>query len=173
MKLKCIINGHPLDVETKPTEMVLAVRLRALLAAQATGRPPADFDIRGAAGNYIFPTFTVEELGLKDGDTLWISPAIGCGGSNKINHRRTRQRFRVEHDKINHTHWWQRVIGEYRRYIRQVLRVALLRSIPPADDGDSDAHFVTLRLRQRCYNSLHNRWGRLQREKYLLQLKGA
>jgi len=177
MNLKCIINGETTEVEAQPTDMVWVVRLRALHTSGNLGRPPTDFDIRDAAGNRIFPTWIVGDLGLIEGSILWLSPHIGCGGSNKFNHRRIGQRFRVEHDPCNHTHWWEAQCKRRARLsVRRSIRHTLKRATPPVDDSDADARFVTLKLRNRVFNPESNRFCRLGREswfRFLKDLDGA
>jgi len=96
MKLICIVYGQEYEVEAGPEQTLTEIRQRALDSASVTGRVPSQFELRNEKGEPLDPTCLLSASGLKEGEVLWVSLAVACGGSNKINHRRKHQRIKTD-----------------------------------------------------------------------------
>lgn len=76
-----IINGENVDERCGKAECLSAPRARALESSQNLGRSPEEWEVRDEQGVRLVPSETVESQGLTDGTRLFLSLAIGCGGS--------------------------------------------------------------------------------------------
>jgi hypothetical protein len=96
MKLTCIVYGEEYSIETEEGQSLIRLRETVLTESLVTGRPYSHFELRNDKGVWLNPLLTTSEAGLRDGDILWVTPAIAAGGSNKINHRRKHQRIKTD-----------------------------------------------------------------------------
>jgi hypothetical protein len=98
VKFTFIINGEETQVECLDTVMMWVPRLKALTQSGNTGRPPADFDIRMEDGFLIDPLWPVSAL--EDGQKFFLSPFIGCGGS-EVNHQTDGKKYKSYHSSTS------------------------------------------------------------------------
>lgn len=78
--LVIVVSGVPLSEEVKQTEKLHHVVKTVLDRSGDSGRKPNEFELRTESGALLELELTVEEAGLVDGQTLFLSPHAGAGG---------------------------------------------------------------------------------------------
>ena len=74
-----LISPKSYPVEANVHEPLKVARDKALRAADQTGRPPDEWEVR-YQGNVLSSTAKIEELGLADGAELELTLGFGAGG---------------------------------------------------------------------------------------------
>ena len=79
-----IINGEDVTVQARQEQKLEELRLQALAQSHNTGRSPDAWAVRSDGGVLLSTDATVEELGILDGARLFLTLAIGAGGSEAV-----------------------------------------------------------------------------------------
>ena len=75
-----IVNGVDVQVGVNLNEPIKTGRNRALALSNNTGRPPEEWEIHDDAGQSLDPSKKVSQIGLKEGDRLFLNLKVGAGG---------------------------------------------------------------------------------------------
>ena len=76
-----IVNGVDVPVEVNLNAPIQVGRNKALEESNNTGRPVDEWEIHNDAGQPLDPKAKVGELGLKEGDRLFLNLKVGAGGA--------------------------------------------------------------------------------------------
>ena len=76
-----IVSGQPTSVKVNLHQQVDHLIREALNQTGNKGQPPSDWDLRTASGSTIGQNLTIEQAGIIDGTTLYLSPHAGAGGA--------------------------------------------------------------------------------------------
>lgn len=76
-----IINGQEQLTPAKGTEVLSAVRNRALKLSGNTGRTQEDFQVRDIHGVLLETNRKMDDFGFSSGTRLFVSLAVGAGGT--------------------------------------------------------------------------------------------
>ena len=75
-----IVNGVDVPVDVNLNAPIKTGRNKALELSNNTGRPPEEWEIHDDAGQPLDPNKKAGQLGLKDGDRLFLNLKVGAGG---------------------------------------------------------------------------------------------
>lgn len=76
-----IVSGQPTSVKVNLHQKVDHLVREALNQTGNKGQPPSEWDLRTASGSTIDQNLTIEQAGITDGATLYLSPHAGAGGA--------------------------------------------------------------------------------------------
>jgi hypothetical protein len=77
-----IINGENFPVEADIHALLVVAVERALVLSGNTGRrDPREWEVRDSGGVLLEVDRSIKDLGLKDGDRLFLSLQVGAGGT--------------------------------------------------------------------------------------------
>ena len=74
------MNGVDVPVDVNLNAPIQTGRNKALELSNNTGRPTEEWPIHNDAGEPLDPSKKVSQLGLKDGDRLFLNLKVGAGG---------------------------------------------------------------------------------------------
>ncbi len=75
-----VVSGQPTSVKVNLHQKVEQLVHEALNKSGNEGQPPFQWELRKADGALIDQSTRVEEAGISDGATLYLSPMAGAGG---------------------------------------------------------------------------------------------
>jgi hypothetical protein len=78
--INVVVGGGAVTIEAHPAEHLAAVRDKALKKAEIVGQPPENYEIKTIGGVVLDPQSTVQSVGLKAGDEIFLSLKIGVLG---------------------------------------------------------------------------------------------
>lgn len=78
--LNVIVSGTPTEVRVNTNAPLHVAAKRALQQTGNEGRPLEDWDVKDEAGNLLDPDKKIEEYGLAEGATIFLSLKAGVGG---------------------------------------------------------------------------------------------
>jgi hypothetical protein len=84
IQLVFIINGANFALETNINAPLKEAVARALAESGNTGRPPSEWQVRDAAGVLLEIERKIKDFGFTNGTRLFLSLAVGAGGSAYI-----------------------------------------------------------------------------------------
>lgn len=79
--LTFIINGVDVPIEANSNQPLTVARDKALKASNNTGRPVDEWEVHNENGEALDPHKKVKDLGLADGDRLFLTLKVGAGGA--------------------------------------------------------------------------------------------
>jgi hypothetical protein len=81
LTLVFVVNGREVVLDDVNQSWPLhTARSKAIERANATGRPPDDWEIRDEADHVLEPKRKIETFNFRSGAKLFLSPGIGAGG---------------------------------------------------------------------------------------------
>lgn len=80
LDLVVVVSGVPRPIEANAHEPLRNVVREVLRESGDAGRAADDFELRSESGVLIDLASTSLDIGLKDGDTLFLNPRAGAGG---------------------------------------------------------------------------------------------
>lgn len=80
INLTAVVSGAPTEVTANVNAPLKTIIAEALRETGNQGQPPDKWDLKDAAGNILNPDAKIEELGLTDGMTVFLSLKAGIGG---------------------------------------------------------------------------------------------
>jgi Protein of Unknown function (DUF2604)/WXG100 protein secretion system (Wss), protein YukD len=81
LEITIVVSGQPERLKARPHEKLEHLVREALKRSGNEGQPPSDWELRAEDGQIINQEQTVAEAGIADGQTLFLSPKAGAGGS--------------------------------------------------------------------------------------------
>jgi hypothetical protein len=78
--LNVVVSGQPTSLKVNIHQKVAHLVKEALDATGSKGQPSSEWELRTTDGALIEQTVTVEDSGIVDGMTLYLSPRAGAGG---------------------------------------------------------------------------------------------
>lgn len=75
-----VVSGQPTTTRINPHQTVEHLVHEALQQSGNKGQPPADWELRRSDGGLIEQTMRIDDAGITDGMTLYLSPRAGAGG---------------------------------------------------------------------------------------------
>jgi len=75
-----IVNGVDVPIDANLNQPLKVAREKALKESNNTGRPADEWEIHNDKGQILDPDKKVKELGLTDGDRLFLNLKVGAGG---------------------------------------------------------------------------------------------
>jgi len=81
LELTIVVSGQPERLKARPHEKLEHLVREALKRSDNEGQPASDWELRAEDGQLINQEQTVAEAGIEDGQTLFLSPKAGAGGS--------------------------------------------------------------------------------------------
>lgn len=79
MKLQCVVNGAPREVSVRSSVPLAQAMARIVRSAGMQGRPLEEWEARDREGRWLDPEQKPSELGLRDGDLLFVNLRAGVG----------------------------------------------------------------------------------------------
>ena len=80
IELVFIVNGVDVKIRTSALASIETSRDKVLEMSNNTSRPVDEWEIHNDAGQQLDPRSRVYELGLKDGDRVFLNLKVGAGG---------------------------------------------------------------------------------------------
>jgi hypothetical protein len=81
-----IVSGQPVSLKVNIHQKVDHLIREALNQTGNQGQPPSEWELRTTAGASIDQNLTIEQAGIVEGLTLYLSPRAGAGGSRYDEH---------------------------------------------------------------------------------------
>ena len=78
--LVVVVSGQPSSVKVNLHQSIEKLVQEALRDSGNKGQAPSEWELRKSDGGLIEQTLSVEEAGLFEGMTLYLSPRAGAGG---------------------------------------------------------------------------------------------
>jgi len=75
-----IVNGVDVPVQANLNQPLKVARNQALKDSNNTGRPEDEWEVHNDEGAALDPTQKINDLGLSDGDRLFLTLKVGAGG---------------------------------------------------------------------------------------------
>jgi hypothetical protein len=79
--LTIVVSGQPERLKAHPNEKLERLVHQALKRSGNEGQPPSDWELRTESGELLDQETTVAHAGVVNGQTLFLSPKAGAGGS--------------------------------------------------------------------------------------------
>lgn len=76
-----IVNGVDIPIEANIHQPLKVARDKALKDSNNTGRPVDEWEVHNDKGEALDSSQKIADLGLKDGDRLFLTLKVGAGGS--------------------------------------------------------------------------------------------
>jgi len=81
LELTIVVSGTPERLKAHPHEKLEHLVREALKRSGNEGQSPSDWELRTENGQLVDQGLTVEQAGITGGETLFLSPKAGAGGS--------------------------------------------------------------------------------------------
>lgn len=80
INITAVVNGTPTGVSANVNAPLKTIIAEALHETGNNGQPPDNWDVKDAAGNVLDPNTKIEDLGLTEGMTVFLTLKAGIGG---------------------------------------------------------------------------------------------
>lgn len=81
IEITIVVSGQPERLRAEEHEKLERLVREALRHSGNEGQPPSDWELRTEDGRLLNQEETVAEAGVENGQTLFLSPKAGAGGS--------------------------------------------------------------------------------------------
>lgn len=82
ISVNVVVSGQATTLKINTHQKVEHLVNEALAATGNKGQPPSDWELRTTDGALIEQTLTIQNAGIVEGMTLYLSPKAGAGGSH-------------------------------------------------------------------------------------------
>jgi Protein of Unknown function (DUF2604) len=79
--LVIVVSGQPTTIRVNPHQTVEHLVHEALQESGNKGQPPSEWELRRSDGGLIEQGLRIDNAGITDGMTLYLSPRAGAGGA--------------------------------------------------------------------------------------------
>lgn len=82
INITVVVSGQATPLKVNSHQQVDHLVKEALAATGNKGQPPSEWELRTTDGALIEQTLTIQNAGIVEGMTLYLSPKAGAGGSH-------------------------------------------------------------------------------------------
>lgn len=81
INVQVVVSGVPTTVKANTKQSVEHLVKEALKESGNKGQPPSEWELRTPDGRLIDQIIAIQDAGILDGTTLYLSPRAGAGGN--------------------------------------------------------------------------------------------